>query len=529
MARILPPGKTRVVARRDSQPSARDVAQASGVADAEPVVAGRARPAAVAAGRAARRRPPLDAAGRFAVRHRVFLLLLAAGAALRVVTLFAYRPALIYFDSTRYLENMAQLEPKGVRPLGYSAFLRVLPLEHDLTVVPAVQHVLGLLMAVLLYALLLRLGVKRWLAALATAPVLLDAFQLKIEQYILSETLFDALLLGACALLLWRRRPRAGVAALAGLLLAAATLTRSSGTLLVVPAMLAVLLLRGGPLRAGVLLAAFAIPLAAYAGWFQSVHGVYSLTTYGGRFLYARVAPFADCAKVPVPPRQRVLCPTQPVGHRPTVEQFMWSNRLSPVYRLRHVTAIERSKRAGAFAKQVILHQPLDYARVVARDFLRGFEPTRTRHAGELPISRWKFQTAFPIYRRNTNAVIRRYGRDRGRVSPSLARFVVDYQRFGIAPGPLLGLALVLAGLGAVGVGRARRGGLRTACLLFAAMGVLLILTSVAVNQFTWRYWLPELVFLPAAGALGAAALWGRFADGPPHGEKELRRLFIRR
>jgi hypothetical protein len=40
---------------------------------------------------------------------------------------------------------------------------------------------------------------------------------------------------------------------------------------------------------------------------------------------------------------------------------------------------------------------------------------------------------------------------------------------------------------------------------------------------------LPELVFLPGAGALGAAALFGRFAAGPPHGEAEPRRLFIRR
>jgi hypothetical protein len=527
MADIFSPDKTRVVARR--QPSAGDVSQASGVADAKPVVADRARPVTVAAGRAARRRPALAAVGRFAVRHRVFLLLLAAGAALRVVTLLAYRPALIYYDSTRYLENMVELVPKGLRPLGYSVFLRGLPLEHDLTVVPAVQHAMGLGMAVLVYVLLLRLGVKRWLAALGTAPLLLDAFQLKIEQYILSETLFDALLLGACALLLWQRRPRAWAVALAGLLVAAATLTRSSGTLLVVPAVLAVLLLRGGPLRAGALLAAFAIPLAGYAAWFHSAHGVYSLTTYGGRFLYARVAPFADCHKVPVAPLQRVLCPAQPVGERPTVEQFMWSNKLSRVYRLRHVTSIERSNRAGAFAKQVILHQPLDYARVVGRDFLRGFEPTRTRHARELPISRWRFQSTFPVYRKNTNAVIRRYGGDHGRVSPSLARFLVGYQRFGIAPGPLLGLALILAALGAVGIGRARRSGLRTACLLFGAMGVLLILTSVAVNQFTWRYWLPELVFLPAAGALGAAALFDRLADRPPHGEAEPRRLFIRR
>ena len=44
-------------------------------------------------------------------------------------------------------------------------------------------------MAVLLYVLLLRRGVPRWLAALAVAPVLLDAYQLQNEQTIMPGTL----------------------------------------------------------------------------------------------------------------------------------------------------------------------------------------------------------------------------------------------------------------------------------------------------------------------------------------------------
>ena len=84
-----------------------------------------------------------------------------------------------------------------VRPLGYPLFLWILGRVHHLAVVPTVQHVMGLAMAVLIYALLVRLRVPRWAAALAAAPVLLDAYQLEIEHYVLAETLFEALIVAA--------------------------------------------------------------------------------------------------------------------------------------------------------------------------------------------------------------------------------------------------------------------------------------------------------------------------------------------
>ena len=64
----------------------------------------------------------------------------------------------------------------------------------------------------------------------------------------------------------------------------------------------------------------------------------------------------------------------------------------------------------------------------------------------------------------------------------------------------------------ALGVGRARRSGLRTAAFLFTFTALAVYLPSVAVSQFTWRYQLPLLVLLPPAGALGLAALTGRTA-----------------
>jgi hypothetical protein len=438
--------------------------------------------------------------------HWPFLLALAAGVALRVVTLLAYRPALIYWDTTRYLENVADLVPHSVRPLGYPAFLAALPIEHSLAVVALVQHGMGIAMAAVLYALLVRLGVARWLAALATLPVLLDAYQLNIEQYVLSETLFELLVVAAAALVLWGPRPGVARSAGAGLALAAAALTRGSGLLLLAPVLVAVLALRPRPAALAALVLGCAAPLAGYAAWYDSLYGSYSLTGYGGRFLYARVAPFADCTRFAVPSDERRLCPVEPLGQRPTVEDFMWSHDVSPVYRIHR----DRQARAGAFAKRVIRHQPLDYARVVAGDFLRAFAPTRTERPGELPISRWQFQLRYPIYRAETTAVIRAHGGTRGQVDLPLARFLRGYQRFAYVPGPVLGTALVAALLAALGLGRARDPRLRAAAFLLAALGATVLLTAVAVNQFTWRYWLPELVLLPPAGALAVSALMGR-------------------
>ena len=111
--------------------------------------------------------------------HPVFTGLLLAGLVLRVVTFFAYRPALIYFDSTRYLDRVHDLEPSPLRPIGYPAFLKLLPTDWELAVVPASSTCSASRSRCLLYALLVRLGVPKTWSALATAPVLLDGYQLE--------------------------------------------------------------------------------------------------------------------------------------------------------------------------------------------------------------------------------------------------------------------------------------------------------------------------------------------------------------
>ena len=467
-------------------------------------------------------RAPTAAGARHTLaRHWVFAVLLSAGVVLRVVTSLAYRPALVYIDSIGYLENEAHLKPELVRPLGYPVFLRILPLGAGLWTVPLAQHLLGVAMAVAIYALLLRFDVTRWLAALATAPVLLDAMQLNLEQQILTETLFEALLLAGVVLLLWRPRPTLLTAGLAGLALAGATLTRSVSLLVVVPAVLTVLFLRAGLTARGVLtrvlvlVAAFALPLVLYAAWFQSLYGAFALNGYSGHFLYARVAPFADCRSLSVPSYELVLCPKQPIGQRPSIEAFSWSRKESPIFRLRvppsvadgKVSQVARSQVAGNWAKRVILHQPFTYLHEVEKSFVRGFAPTRTTRTGEVPVGRWQFQDHYPVYGRSVELMARRH--EHPQVDGSLASFLRSYQRFGYTPGPLLAVALVLGLLGAIGVGPARRSGLRSACFLFSASALVVLVTAAAVNQFSWRYQLPGLILLPPAAALGLVALTG--------------------
>jgi hypothetical protein len=132
-------------------------------------------------------------------RHWLFVLVLTAGLALRVLAQAAYRPALLYIDSVKYLEGSVTTAPQG-----YQALLRLLEPAGGLALVAAVQHAFGLAMAVALYAVLLRRGAPRPVATLAAAPVLLDAYQLQLEQTIMPDVLFETMIAAGVVVLLWR-------------------------------------------------------------------------------------------------------------------------------------------------------------------------------------------------------------------------------------------------------------------------------------------------------------------------------------
>jgi hypothetical protein len=60
-------------------------------------------------------------------------------------------------------------------------------------------------------------GIPRWVAALTAAPVLLDAYELQMEQLIMPDVWFEALVVAGLAVLLWRPVVSVRFAAVAGL------------------------------------------------------------------------------------------------------------------------------------------------------------------------------------------------------------------------------------------------------------------------------------------------------------------------
>lgn len=461
-------------------------------------------------------------------RHLPIVCLLGAGAVLRILAFKAFYPALEYPDSTWYLGTAAQYTPFTNWPIGYSVFLNALSYTGHLASVTLVQHLMGLLLGVLLYMLLCRTGVRPWLAAMGAAPLLLDAYQIDVEQFVLSETMAEALLVLAAAVLLWSPRPAIWQCVTSGLLLALAGLTRTALLPLVVPAALFVLLRQASPrtlVAAACLVGSFALPVLEYAAWDQQFTGRFVVSPLQGRTLYGRVAPFADCARLSLTPAERNLCPAGIPGRRPDAAFFMF-NFASPYSRSwpgvvptpctsSSCPDLElRDSIAQSFALKVIRRQPGAYLRVVLRDELRSFEPGRDGGFNSyylFPQDGNSHFLATVLFATRSGGHLSLGHHNPSLASPRLAHGLGAYQRVAYTPGPLLGL-LLLAGLVA-GAGllipssRFRR--LRWFSLALCAFGATVVILPAVTNEFDYRYLLPALVLLPPSGA-AAAEVAGR-------------------
>ncbi len=464
--------------------------------------------------------PAVTRAGWGTVRgHSWFVLVLSAGLALRVLAELAYRPALLYIDSAKYLNGS-----RGTAPEGYQALLRLLDPVGGLAAVAAVQHAFGLAMAIAVYALLLRRGAPRWAATLAAAPVLLDAYQLQLEQTIMPDVLFETLITAGLVLLLWQARPSSPWPAAAGaLVLGATTTVREIGGVLIVPAVVSAVLTgpgwrqRAG--RAALAAACFALPVLGYMTGAYCVTGHFGLASNGPGPEYGRAAAAADCATLALPADERALCPSPGVTLALGGIDGLLHNPRSPGHTVPVPPGVSRGQLLDRFSLAVFGRQPLRVAASVALDSTRLFALTRDGDPQVTSIARWQFQTFYPTYpHRYTMAFFTRLARQHGSggdlaaVEPA-ARILRGYQLGGgYTPGPLYaaGLAAGLLGaLSAVGRRRTRTAAhreLAAACLLVTLAAVVLLLSSDAF-EFSWRYQLPAVVMLPLAGALGLTAL----------------------
>ncbi|HEY8338935.1 MAG TPA: glycosyltransferase family 2 protein, partial [Egibacteraceae bacterium] len=450
-------------------------------------------------------------------RHWPLLALLAAGLVLRLLAQLAYLPAGIYFDSGRYLRAAHTLEASGLSPIGYSLLVvRPLLALGDLTWLPAANHVFGLIAGVLAYAVVWRWGDRRWLAALAAAPVLLDAYVVQIEQMVMSDAFFLALIAASFAVLLWRRPPGPAAGAVTGLLLGTTTTVRLVGAVLVAPALLYLLLAGRGRrvASAALLVVLFALPLLGVAARYRAETGRWGLSPLGPRLIYARTAPLADCALLSE--QVRFLCPSGSPTQRLPIDLYVWSAESPAVAYSREVGADAAAPVLRAFGREVIRAQPWDVTSHILRDYLKGFAWARTTAPGDVPVERWHFDDtrflAFGGAEIGDPAVVaaqaERHGGGPPRMNTTLAALLRRYQlTVGWTPGTLVGLAL-LAGLAAPLVRRASRQA-ALAALTLSLAGIAVVLAAVAY-EFSWRYQLPALVLAPQSGALAAIVLLGR-------------------
>ena len=150
---------------------------------------------------------------------------------LRVDAELGYRWQAWFNDSFEYVQNTVHLELDPTRISGYSVWLKILQPFHSYALVTILQHLMGLAIAVMIYALARhRFGVPAWLATLATVPVLYDGFEIELEHLIMADVPFLFLLTLATTLLLWDRSgPSTRSCAVIGGLLGLGAVLRSIG------------------------------------------------------------------------------------------------------------------------------------------------------------------------------------------------------------------------------------------------------------------------------------------------------------
>lgn len=459
-------------------------------------------------------------------RHPLFAVAFCLGAALRVITMLGFPPA-IWFggDSASYLSTALRHVPGTSRVSGYGVMLLILRPLHSFAVVTAIQHLMGLAIAVMLYALLRRYGLPGWGATLASLPVLLDAFELQLEHEILPSVPFGFLVMAAITLTLWWRRDRPAWATVtAGLLFAVAATFWPVGLPLLIVFLLYLIVRRAGWRRIGATVVVSALTLGVYLSWFDATYHSFSFTYSDGIYLWSRTMSFANCKVIKPPARELPLCPHQPLAGRPAAGSFIWVAS-SPLNKLpKPKFSAANNALAMNFALRAIKAQPGGYAATVVHEVGMSFTWNRPVYPSPDITERYEFSHATQHWVPPTMMVTRGHtvasdqraygGATSTRAVAPFAGWLRAYQRWAYLRGTLLAV-IVLIGLAGIvrGAGGAirRLDGWGGPALLPWATTVVLLVVPVMTADFDLRY---VLISTPAA-CLAAALAFARAAPVP--------------
>jgi len=432
--------------------------------------------------------------------------------------MLAYQPGFLgYPDSGTFYVYSAghSLFHDRWHVVGYATFLRLLhAIDASVAFAVVIQHLLGIVTAILLYLALRRIT-PAWLALVAAAVVLLGGDQTFLEHAVLSEAAFTPLLAGSLYAVVrsvegegWRWPAMAGVlAALSGTVRvsAVALVPVLAVWLLAVPASRR----RIKALRAVTLASTGAVIVFAYLVVVHANTGEWSLTPNGPFNSYARAATFADCRKFEPPAGTAWLCDRTPLDKREESRWYLFSGgplvrRYGRPFRVPRSVLPELSR----FARAAAFHQPIDWWRAAATDFRsyidqRPSRPERTA-AGYLTVLTWPQRTraAMPY-------VTAYYGPTRVTQRHGLLDRLRDYAGVTRIAGKRMATLLLLALLAPL----ACRGRVRLGALLFAAVAFTVMAVPVLTLGYDARYGVPAYGPLVAAAAMGGYGIVTRLME----------------
>jgi hypothetical protein len=456
--------------------------------------------------RAARVRP---LTARIWSQHRLFVIVFTPALLLRADAELGYRWQSWFNDSFEYVANTVRLTLDPTRVSGYSVWLKFLQPFHSYALITILQHLMGLAVGVMVYALARhRYQAPAWLATLAAVPVLYDGFEIQLEHLILSDTMFLFAVMLATTLLLWDPAgPSTGRCAIIGALLGLGAVLRSIGLPLLAVFTVYMIIQRFGWRKIAATVVVCLIPVFGYAGAFDLGHGQFAMSDATGVFLYSRVMTFAECSKIHPPADELFLCTTVPPDKRPIAQAYIWTSA-SPLDRMPPSKfSPVPNQLAEDFAIRAIEAQPLGYARAVFDDTWMVFGWNRIvfpqaatydeylfgNHS--LPIPAWDdaHQGRYTSY-----AAAYVQGNPLTQVVNPFAIIIRIWQRYVWLPGTVYGLIL-LAGLGGIVLAWRRLGG---EALLPWTISFAMIVIPAATAEFDYRYVLPAVPFACLAAVM---------------------------
>ena len=161
----------------------------------------------------------------------------------------------------------------------------------------------------------------------------------------------------------------------------------------------------------------------------------------------------------------------------------------------------------GDFARTAIRAQPLDYARIVARDVMVNFTVPRVDRYEYDTAAKWRFETYLDFEQTGwTRPAYLAHGGTLLEHRQPFAGWLGWYGWTVYAWGPLLFLLTLLSLVGLV-LPRRDPDRLRPLLALTLLFAVGLLTAPAVTAQFVWRYQLPFVVLIPAAAVLAVTRI----------------------